>query len=201
MTGGCDMGRGLGSLCCIAAIAVALSGGLAGLNAPAASADGLHLLPRFWMGGCRVDYSLDARSGSQYAVNVAHALAAIAAITGIAFSRVERTGPLVSIRFAVIDGMPSQEMGLASTGGDIQLADVSQLPAAHDAVLDNALRDRIVAHEVLHVLGLAHDEEAWSLIPDELMNPRQSWRPLQFGAGDKTGMAYVRSVNHCAATA
>jgi hypothetical protein len=195
------MGRGLRSLSRLVALAIALTGGLAGLNAPAASADGLHLLPRVWMGGCSVEYSLDARARTQYATNIAYALAAISTNTGISFTRVDGRASSAAIRVSVVDSLPSQELGLASTLGEITLADESRLPSAHNEVLDSELRDRIVAHEVLHALGLAHDDEAWSLSPDELMNPRQRWQPLRFGDGDRTGMAYLRSANHCVSAA
>ena len=166
------------------------------LGASTARADGLHMRPRFWLGGCTATYSLDQRATAEYAANVGASLTAISRYTGMSFTRVPSAGA-ASFRFVVSDDFDGDELGLANGMGDVELADISELPSAHDDAIDGQLRDRIVTHEMLHALGLDHDAEEWSLAPDEVMNPRQAWKPLQFGNGDRAGMAYLRSVNHC----
>jgi hypothetical protein len=165
--------------------------------APIAPTDGVHLLQTVWMGGCTVDFSLEPLANAEYEVNVVNGLGAIAHVTGITFNQVGDLDPRADVRYGVVESLPENATGMATSMGDVSLLPVNLMPDAHNEDLNNDMRDRIVAHETLHVLGLDHDDEAWSRSPDELMNPTQPWTPLEFGAGDLAGMAYLRRVNQC----
>jgi hypothetical protein len=150
-----------------------------------------------WTEGCQIDFSLDATASSEYRANVLTGLTAISSVTGMTFNQVGAGDSRAAIRYSVIASLPDGEAGLASNYGDITLLDVSALPSAHSAQLDGYVRDRIIAHETLHVLGLDHDDDAWTNNPDEVMNPSLTAQPLEFGAGDVAGMERLRGLNRC----
>jgi hypothetical protein len=124
-------------------------------------------------------------------------LAAIAKVTGLSFNQVSADDDRAAIHYAVGDTQQDNAMGLASTDGNVTLLDASWMPDAGDDALNKGFRDRVVAHETLHALGLDHDSDVGSGRPDELMNPSQPWAPLKFGKGDVTGMKYIRDTNEC----
>jgi hypothetical protein len=166
-------------------------------NTTQAPTDGLHLLQTVWSGGCTVNFAVDSGAASDYRENVLNSLQAIAVTTGLVFNQVGSDDPRAAIRYSVADSLPDQVMGLATSMGDVTLLDESALPNRNDATLDAELRDRIVAHETLHVLGLDHDADVGAGTPDELMSPTVTWAPLEFGAGDLRGMKYLTGINGC----
>jgi hypothetical protein len=181
----------------IAALSVAGAGSASATSGSTAGTDGVHLLPDVWTEGCQIDFSLDATASSEYRANVLNGLTAISSVTGMTFNQVGAGDSRAAIRYSVIASLPDGEAGLASNYGDITLLDVSALPSANSAQLDGYVRDRIIAHETLHVLGLDHDDDAWTNNPDEVMNPSLTAQPLEFGAGDVAGMERLRGLNRC----
>ena len=159
--------------------------------------DGLHVLSDVWTGGCTVNFSVDPTAGSEFATNMVDSLSAIAKVTGLKFNQVSASDDRAAIRYTVGDTQQDNAMGLASTDGNIVLKDAQQMPDAGNAKMNDGFRDRVVAHETLHALGLDHDSDTGSGRPDELMNPSQPWEPLKFGKGDLTGMKYIRDINEC----
>ncbi len=159
--------------------------------------DGLHVLSDVWTGGCTVNFSVDVTAGSEFATNMVDSFSAIAKVTGLTFNQVSASDDRAAIRYTVGDTQQDNAMGLASTDGNIVLKDAQQMPDAGNAKMNDGFRDRVVAHETLHALGLDHDSDTGSGRPDELMNPSQPWEPLKFGKGDLTGMKYIRDINEC----
>lgn len=181
----------------ISALSIAGAVGASATSSTTASSDGLHLLPDVWTGGCEIDFSLDPSASAEYRANVFNALTAIAGVTGMSFNQVAPGDSGADIRYSVVASLPDGVAGLASNFGDVTLLDVGALPSANSAKLDSYVRDRIIAHETLHVLGLDHDDDAWTNHPDEVMSPTPSWRPLDFGSGDVAGMEHLRGINRC----
>ncbi len=187
-----------------AAAAAGVAALIAVAGASSASADGINIFAgdpaMAWHGGCSSGYSLDARTESDYALAVADGLAHVTSVTGIAFTRVPLDDPSAAIRYVVDDDLPAGVSGWGSTSGDVRLAPAAALPDWRDPVVNAYIREALVIHESLHVLGMDHDVDRGASEPDEIMHAMLPIGPIAFGPGDLAGMGYIRELNGCAAS-
>ncbi len=174
-------------------------GGLSVSAGPAAMADGLHLLPWTWKLGCAINYSVDARGDTEYGPNIVTALESLHVVTGFGFTKLAVGDTRASIRFEVVDDIPGGHIGQASSTGQILLLTSAKVGASFDPARSSMIRDEIVIHETLHVLGLDHDMDEGATVSDEMMYPAARWGVLTYGEGDREGMAHVSALNGCAA--
>jgi hypothetical protein len=164
---------------------------------PSAVADGLHLLPRVWTLGCAINFSMDARTETEYGPNVISALENLHVATGFGFTRLAAGDTRASIRFETVDDIPGGYAGMAYYSGKVELLTTSRIGASFDPSRSSMARDEIVIHETLHELGLDHDQDEGAAISDEMMYPATRWGVLSFGEGDREGMAHVSALNGC----
>jgi len=184
----------------VAAVGVAVSLGALSISAGAAArADGLHLLPWSWKLGCAINYSVDARGDAEYGPNIAAGLESLHVATGFGFTKLAAGDTRASIRFVIVDELPPGVAGRASSTGRIELLTSSKLGGSWDPSRSSMVRDEIVIHETLHVLGLDHDLDEGAAVSDEIMFTSARWGVLTFGEGDREGMAHVSALNGCVA--
>lgn len=149
---------------------------------------------------CRLRYWVSPEADGPYSIYVQDSLPRITAYTGIRF--IETSDELAAdITFNV--GNTSETFAENETHddvvgwanydtGEIMLSPLPRIVGVLGESDADVPRINLITHEVLHVLGLAHDETG-----REIMNPFLGSATTEFGTGDKAGMEFIRQYNNC----